>query len=194
MKKNAKSLTAREAVNRLNEDPIFRAAAEERDARIINQERIYAEAEKDILCDLASAGFTIESVWDLGAGATSSSAVPILLEHLDRDYPDRVREGIARALAVPAAIIGWEKLIQVFSNDPDKSGFTSKAGVACAIEATSNDDVIGDVVQLVMNGEHGDNRILLLDALARSKRPEVVAYYESLKNHPDFKNYFAGLK
>lgn len=117
--------------------------------------------------------------------------VPILLDHLDREYPDRVREGIARALAVPAAIVGWKKLIQVFSADPDKSGFTSKAGVACAIEAASNDEVVQDVLQLVMDENHGDNRILLMGALSRSKRPEVVEFYESLKGNQAFKNYFA---
>ena len=49
---------------------------------------------------LAQCGCVVKSVWDLvSSKAPYPAAIPVLLEHLSKPYPDRVREGIARALA-----------------------------------------------------------------------------------------------
>jgi hypothetical protein len=56
--------------------------------------------------------------------------------------------------------------------------------LACAIAAAATDDVISDVVDLVRDESHGQNRLLLLKALAKSKRPEVQDFLSLLRNDP----------
>jgi hypothetical protein len=96
-------------------------------------------------------------------------ALPILLEHLGRPYPDRVREGIARALAVRDAKFGWEALTRVYRHE--EAGTDAKDGLAAAIAAVADDEVIDQVIGLARDATHGDSRLLLLRALARSKDP-----------------------
>ena len=188
MSEKSKAMSAEELMNLLNKDAEFKAASEARDGKILATEKMLGEAQKELLMDLASVGCVIDSVWDLvNVETTPIDAIPVLLDHLERGYPDRIREGIARALAVPEAIVGWEALIKAFCSDPDKSGLTSKAGVACALAAASNDEVVQDVVDLVMDEGHGENRILLLSALARSSRPSVREFFLSLRGDPTFK-------
>lgn len=187
-------MSAQELMSQLNQDKEFKAASEARDSKILAAERAYGEAQKELLMELASVGCPVDSVWDfVNVEPTPANAIPVLLNHLERDYPDKVREGIARALAVPGAIIGWPTLIRAFSSDPDKTGLTSKSGLACAIAAASNDDVIQDVVDLVMDDRHGENRKLLLGSLERSTKPSVESVLLSLRENPDFKGFIKSI-
>ena len=64
------------------------------------------EEERPLLLALADVGADdIDSVWDLlpPEKFVTSSIVSILVQHLRLDYSDVVREGIARALELPAA-------------------------------------------------------------------------------------------
>jgi hypothetical protein len=69
----------------------------ERSARLSAEEAPLAE-------DLRAVGLSASSAWDLvNSKEPYSQAVPVLLKHLQRPYSDRIREGIARALAIPQA-------------------------------------------------------------------------------------------
>jgi hypothetical protein len=117
-----------------------------------------------LIQELRQAGFAVESAWDLvNTSAPYPEALPILLAHLQRPYPDRVREGIARALAVLDAKFGWEVLTALYRREPAGTG--TKDGLAVALAAASYDDVIGDVIELARDERHGASRLLLLSGL-----------------------------
>jgi len=71
------------------------------------------------LAELREVGLDVKSVWDLiNAPARYEQAIPVLLQHLRLPYSDRIREGIARALAVPDARHAWPTLVAEFKNAP----------------------------------------------------------------------------
>ncbi len=153
------------------------AAMEER-KRLQEEERLkreaeYRLAEAPLVDELRAAGFHVQSAWDLvNTPGSYPKAVPILLAHLPRPYPAAVREGIARALAVREASCGWEVLTRLY---PDEHEVRAKDGLAVAIAAAANDELIGDVIALARDTSQGPSRLLLLSAIERSTDPRARA-------------------
>ena len=125
----------------------------------------------------------MQSAWDLvNTPGSYPTAVPILLEHLPRPLPPAVREGIARALAVPEAKAGWDVLTGLYRHELEAR---VRSGLAAAIAAASDDEVIGDVIALTRDARHGSSRLLLLSALERSADPRARATLMDLGTDPD---------
>ena len=149
----------------------------------LKREAEYRRAEQPLLEELHAAGFQVNSAWDfVNSPNTYSAAIPILLAHLPRPYPAAVREGIARALAVREASRGWEVLIRLYREEHE---VRSKDGLAVAIAAASNDELIDDVIALAKDKAQGPSRVLLLGALARSAEPRARAALSDLASDPD---------
>lgn len=162
-------------------DFVARRDARERDRRA--RERELRAAEAPLLAALRDAGCEVDSVWDLvNTAAPYPRAVPILLEHLGRDHPDRVREGIGRALAVPEARPYWEALLGLYDREP--AGTDAKVGLAAALGATADDEVLPDLMARAEDDRHGDSRLLLLGALERSGDPRARMALERLAEDP----------
>ena len=163
--------TASEFIAELQSDPAFRARQQQLERKRRETERALRQAEQPLVQALSSVGIEIESVWNLVNSATPyPRAIPILLDHLKRPYPDAVREGIARALAVPQAKCGWDLLKRLYQ---EEDGRRAKSGLAAAIAAVATDDVIEEVIALARSREHGSSRLLLLSALERSREPKA---------------------
>jgi hypothetical protein len=106
-----KPVTAAELKARLSKDPKHLAGAAERERRIAEQAREYADEDKQIAHEAAELEYDIESVWDFVnnnphpflprsfAGAYDR-AYPLLVRHLRLQHHRKVREGIIRALTV----------------------------------------------------------------------------------------------
>lgn len=132
---------------------------------------------------VARGGFEVDSAWDLVNTSTPyPAALPILLEHVERPYPDRVREGIARALAVRDARVGWGTLVRLYRQE--EAGTDAKDGLAVALAAASDDEVVDDVISLVGDSTHGEGRLLLLRGLKRSRAPQARAALEEFAEDP----------
>ncbi|MBX3024665.1 hypothetical protein KF840_07130 [bacterium] len=160
----------------------LRAQEEDRQRHAAEWQR----AEAPLVEDLAKVGVHVSSAWDLvNSSAPYPRAVPVLLDHLTRNYPERVREGIARALAVPEAIQGWRTLVDLFQRDDDRSGLTWKGGLACALEVAATDEVADDIILLARDPKHGINREVLIDALARLSSDEAERALRDLVNDPE---------
>lgn len=143
----------------------------------------WRRAEEPLVKELEGVGYVLSSVWDLvNTPGTYPKAVPILLAHLPRDYPDAVREGIARALAVPEAKIGWDVLTRLYRSE---HAGRAKDGLAVAIAGACDDHVVGDVVGLARDKNNGPSRLLLLRALERSTDPRARAALNDLKTDPE---------
>ena len=156
------------------------AARRGRDDERKRKELEWRRAEAPLIKELRGAGFDVESVWDLvNTAIPYPEALPILLAHLERPYPDRVREGIARALAVRDARFAWDALKRLYERA--EPGTDAKDGLAVAIAAAADDDVIDDVIALARDARHGTSRVLLLRALARSRDRDAVSALKELE-------------
>lgn len=179
-----KMITAAELSAELNADPEYVAwRAKDEEARLERAAEM-RRAEAPLVDELRAAGYDVQSAWDLVSTRGSyPSALPILLAHLPRLYPDVVREGIARALAVrETKDVGWDVLTQAYRDEPQSQ---TKGGLAVAIAATADREVIGDVIDLVRDRRHGSSRLLLLRALTRSKDPRARETLVELKDDSD---------
>lgn len=142
-----------------------------RDAAIQRKAEEYARAEAGLVEELRANGLAVGSVWDLvNSTDPYPQALPVLLIHLQRRYPDAVREGIARALAVPDAKFAWPVLVKLYRQEHEKR---AKGGLAVAIANVADDDVIDELIDLARNPKHGESRLLLLNALERSHLPQA---------------------
>jgi len=191
MKNNGKTrVTAEELLSRLQSDPAWVAKRQE-------EERVRAErashlraAEAPLIAELADRGLQVESVWDLVNTAGSySAAIPVLLDHLRKPYPDKVAEGIARALAVAEAYPYWQALVDEYEATDVSAMPGKKDGLACAVAKTARN--ISEVVRIIRNPLHGESRLLLLPALRQSHDPVAALALQELAGDPVFKKEIA---
>jgi hypothetical protein len=181
-----KKRTAAELMAQLTSDLAFVARRAKQDEEHEQRAAELRRAEIPIVEELRDNGYAVESVWDFVNTTTSyTKAIPIFLAHLCRPYPSAVREGIARALAVPEArISGWGTLTRLYRDEQDTR---AKDGLAVAIAGAANDDVIGEVVALARDPRHGGSRLLLLSALERSADPRARIALMDLRTDADLK-------
>jgi HEAT repeat protein len=180
-----KRQTAAEYGAELERDPEFVRRRQEQEARTQQYLDEMHRAEIPLINALAEAGIRLTSVWDLvNTGAQYPDALPILFDHLQRPYPDSVRSGIARALAVPEAKRWWKPLLELFraNHEAKVNGF--KTALACALVGAVDEDVLGDVIELVQDPTHGEHRVMLLSALSRSASTEAREALEGAAEDP----------
>ena len=169
-----KRQTAAEHGAELEKDPEFvrrRQAQETRTEQYLNE--MY-QTEIPLIDALREAGVRVKTVWDLAnTRAQYPDALPILFQHLRQPYPDSVLTGIASALAVPESKKWWKPLLELFQANQEEKVNGVKTALAAALAAAADDDVVGDVINLVEDPRHGQHRVILLSVLARSGRPEA---------------------
>ena len=184
--KRPKRMTLAEHDALLKSEGRYEAMVERQREREQEREKRAAEwqrAEAALVEDLRAAGYQVQSVWDLvNTPGSYPRAVPILLAHLPRPYPGPVREGIARALAVPEARVGWDVLTRLYREERDKR---AKDGLAVAIAAVADDAVIDDLITLTRDARHGPSRLLLLSALERSADGRARIALMDLRTDPE---------
>jgi len=184
--KRRKSTTAAELMDKLSKDAGYQARRAAQEERLRVEEAAGRAEEAGLSADLERVGVEAKSAWDLvNRGQSYVEAVPVLLDHLQRDYSDRTKEGIARALAVPEAVGGWHILMSEFERNPDKTAFGSKFGVGCALAATARaNGRYDEVLRLLREEQHGESRAALLEALALSKDPKARSMLREFVDDP----------
>ena len=149
--------------------------------------------------ELKSVGVEVSSVWDLiNTADRYENAIPVLLKHLQLNYEDCTREGIARALAVrdPQVRNAWPLLVEQYRKEKSGLGFKApgdimmydlgaKNGLACTLSAAYTKDRQSEYFELLRDRNNGLSRVLLLPALQRSKDPVVAKVLEELVEDPD---------
>jgi hypothetical protein len=139
-----------------------------------------SEAEQPIVLDLAAAGSVVTSVYDyLVSPVRELATVRVLLDHLQRKYPARIREGIARALATtPLSRAGWPIILNEFLTEPDESVHGPKWALGLCLGLRAGPEHIADVLKVVVDVSHGHHRAPLVEALGRMRS---TAAREALK-------------
>ena len=179
----SKKRTAAEAIAEMHADPKWVAAKQERDRLLKERTAQLLKAELPVRVDLARVGISVESVWDLvNTSKPYPAALPVLLEHLSRSYPDRVREGIARALAVSDSHFAWAQLLEAFRAEKATKYGGVKWALACALGAAGTDQELAEVLLMLDDTSLGINRAPLLNILGRSSDPIAHAKLEQLQN------------
>jgi hypothetical protein len=178
-KEFSKPLTAAELDVVLNQDPEYLRRKGEREKHLRALEERFARAELPLVEALRDIGITAKSVWDLvNARQAYPSAIPILIEHLKRPYPFRIREGIARALTVKdAGEAAYLALVDEFkaqtdSADAGQHGFKWALGNAISIVATKNH--FDEIAELIRDKRHGTTRDMMVLRLSSLDRNRAV--------------------
>lgn len=189
MTSKPKHRTAAELLAELEKDPAFIQQRLEREAALKSKEEEYARAEAPLVEDLRAAGTHVSSVWDLvNTKKPYPKLLPVLFKHLDRLYPERVREGIARALAVPEARSLWHEIVSRYLAEADNTPHGIKWALHLIIAAAADVTVLDTLIRLVCDRRHGRNRALFVDALARIDDPRARAALAELASDPDLED------
>jgi hypothetical protein len=130
----------------------------------------------DLACDLRAAGLPIGDLWELvNAKAQYKAAIPVLIDWLrnvERRVPGpdqtRVREGLVRALSVPAARPGAAPvLIEEFRNASDHSETGLGWIVGNALSVVADDSVFGEIAVLAQDPRYGKARQMIVLRLGK---------------------------
>jgi hypothetical protein len=144
----------------LENDPDWIAARKAEDDERIGQATADRKASLPLLDDLREVGWHVESVWDLvNTPIDYPEAVPVLLQHIRRDYPSSVIEGTARALAVPFAPEAYPVLLDMFREVQVQN---VQDGVALALQQTGGIEKFDQILQLTRDRTLGPSRVLFI--------------------------------
>lgn len=162
-------------------------AQEELERKLAELEAADREDERPLLEELAAAGWELSSVWDLvnERESTYPELVPILLEHLDRDYPDGVLGGIARALGVPAARPAWQRLAERYERC---DGRETKDGLAVALSILMGPAEVDRALKFVTDTSNGMSRVFFIEPLVEVGGRRAIERLKGLASDTQLKN------
>jgi hypothetical protein len=164
--KRRRPMTAGEAIAANAANPEYQAMIAARDAKIQARASVELAASAPLLAELRDVGVDVPNVWDLVNTSTPyPEALPVLVRHLSNaEYPDRVRAGIARSLAVRDAAPWWSEFRRLFL---EQHGGEAEEGLAVAIAASAAKDNYDDLVALTLDPSVSPMRSHFLRAIRR---------------------------
>ena len=106
----------------------------------------------------------------------------MLLDHLERGgYPDRVLEGLARALAVKPATPMWDRLRVLYLR---AAGPDERRGLAAALAASASPAQFDGLIELAGDEGCGNSRILFVEEILRVGGERGRAVVEGMRGDP----------
>jgi hypothetical protein len=182
-RQHSKQVTAADLAAQLADDQQFQDEAAARESELRERTAAWRKAERPIVEDLHQVGVEVDSVWDLvNTSEPYPSALPVLVDHLETGrYPDRVLEGVARALAVRPAVAYWDrlKIAYLAAEGPD-----ARDGIAAALAACATEAQLADLVEL-LSGDNGPSRIFLLRPIAHFGGEQGRAVLKTITRDPE---------
>lgn len=184
-RKDSGPISATELMARLEQDEDYQrrkaVAVAERRERL----RASREAQQPIAAALRGVGVEAASVWELmNTAEPYPDALPVLMDHLEQGgYPDRVMEGLGRALAVKPAVVYWNRLKALYLA-PRSPG--EEDGVAVALAACATKAQLDDLIGLLALSERGQSRIYFLRPILKVGGARGLALVTGLQDDPVF--------
>lgn len=133
-----------------------------------------SEEETKLVQDLNSSGLNISSVWDLvNTKDKYSNAIPILLEHSTKNYSDRNKEGIIRALAVKEAIGSTSQVLIGEYNRLPQDKIVLRWAIGNTIYTTITENDVESILPIVKDKTNGISRQMFVAALGKMKSEKV---------------------
>jgi len=160
-------------------------------------------AAQPIIKDLASIGFKVGCVWDfVNTPERYDAALPVLIEHFHKAYPDFIREGLARSFGRPwARHAAWDHVLAAYLSEPNRSGVSPpqeiaaptdlKEGMAVALSEMAHRSDLDVLIQLISNPENGPSRVFFVKFLSRSKTREAFDTLTKLMTDRDLSREIA---
>lgn len=178
-------ISAAELAAQLADDQEYQVASAARDRDLRAQATKWREAERPIIEELDRAGIKVASVWDLvNTDEPYPAALPVLLDHLERGgYPDRVMEGLGRALAVKPAVSFWNRMKDAYLT---AQGPEEREGIAVALAASATEAQLDDLIRLLSVEGAGTSRIFFLRPVGQLGGERGRMVLESLTSDPTF--------
>lgn len=141
------------------------------------------ETPPELARDLQAAGVPVSDLWEMvNARAQCKAAIPVLIDWLrDADARIRspggtqVREGLVRALTVPAARpTAAAVLIEEFRKESDPGGTGLGWVIGNALSVVADDSVFDQIAELARDRRYGMARQMIVWGLCRSRHPDAV--------------------
>jgi hypothetical protein len=146
--------------------------------------------QRPLLADLRKFGLAVSDVWELvNTRENYDSVIPLLADHLTKNYSDKTKNGIARALAVKQAGYLWDLFASEYMVAPLGSGriypnaswdlpYGYKSGLANALANTVTNKNLGELIAIMDDDRHGESRLILLRGVKRFRSPAAKAAVE----------------
>lgn len=155
-------------------------------AKQIEFERVKEYA--GLINELQEKDINITSIWDLvNTKKTYREGIDVLINHLDKEYHQRTKEGIVRSLIVKEAIgIATKALMKEYETTPkEKDDFRWIIGCAVGFTMTNKDS--DWVIATVLDKSNGGSRSGMLVPLVRIKSEKAESVLLQLLNeeNPD---------
>jgi hypothetical protein len=177
-----------------------RAERDRKRNEIVARQRLAAQP---IIKDLASVGITVGSVWDLvDTPRKYESALPVLMKHFQGNYPDFVREGLARSFGRPwARHVAWDQILAAYLSEPNKEQIVPsgemtapsgvKEGMAVALSAMAHRSDLAALIDLISDPQNGPSRIFFVKNLSQAKTPDAFETLMKLSTDQDLSREIA---
>lgn len=177
--------TAAELIAKLETDKDYQRKQAISDAELWERATLWRGAEQPIVAGLSAVNVHVESVWDLVKTAKPyPAALPVLVEHLEHgDYPQRVLEGVARALAVKPANVYWNRLRKLYVQ---AAGRDLTEGLAVALAAAADAKNLDDLLALLGDESRGETRIHFIRPILKLGGVRGRRVVEDLQSDPIF--------
>lgn len=159
------AISATDLMAELEADPEFVARRKAADAERAAQAAAREQACGPVVADLRSKGVQVESLWDLYKQPESyPQAIPVLLAHLQRDYPERTLEDIGHALPFKPDAVWWGefKALYLRTHSDAVRDRLAAAMSQCAVRKHYD-----DLLTFVENEDLGESRIYFLRPINR---------------------------
>jgi hypothetical protein len=178
MKRKWKRMTAAEGMAILRSDPEWVRQNAEREARheatVEQLQREIAPENAPLLAELAAAGYSVSSVWDLvNTSASYPNAIPVLTRHLRLAHHPVMRQGIARALTVKEArgTDAPRAVLEELKSGADESGSEARWALANALTVVADTSMIDEIRALARDARYQDVKERLETALKNLGNP-----------------------
>ena len=149
----------------MREDPEYRAAVERAEsarAAFAEQRRV---ASQPVVDDLRTAGVDVDSLWDLYKTPESyPTAIPILLDHLTRAYPEHVLLDIGFALPNKPSKKWWAEFKSLYLSSQIPA---VRDRLAASMSTSAAREHYADLLDFVRNPELRESRIYFLRPINR---------------------------
>jgi hypothetical protein len=115
--------------------------------------------------DLRSVGVEVDNLYRLYLQPTSyPQAIPVLLNHLQRDYPERVLHDIGNALPFKPAPSWWEDFKHLYVSTRRDA---VRDRLAAALSSCARREHYDDLLAFIYNEDLGSSRIYFLRPINR---------------------------
>lgn len=141
----------------------------------LSLERESTIIQHDLLKDLKTVGINVSTVWNLvNTKARYPKAIPVLIKHLAMPYPEKIKEGIIRALSVRESKgKAGRPLIEEFYKIPVENS-SLRWVIGNAMISAIDKDLVPDVIAIAKNKENGSSRDRFVFALGKMREEQTI--------------------